>query len=159
MDRQNSKSVEYENRKKIALRDVLCLEKSYINEEKVLFDYMNNEHIQVSEKDFMLLMDKIIVDYEYPSLFPDHLHYLRQFYEKNSFILLTYEYYFMHHFIMNDGIGSTIFASENSAIYTRLYRTICSIYAFLNMEAKNNNVIGEMKKFDRSKITYIPTIL
>lgn len=159
MDKQHLQNAEYENKKKIAIRDVLCLEKSYVNEDKVLFDYMNQEQIQVSEKDFMLLMDKIMVDYEYPSLFPNHLYYLRQFYEKNSFIIVTYEYYFMHHFVMNDGIGSTIFDSKKSAIYTRLYRTICSIYAFLNMEAKNKNLILEIKKFDRSRITYIPPIL
>jgi hypothetical protein len=157
--RSNMNSQEYENKKKIALKDVLCLENSYMMEEQILFDYMNHKEIQLSEKDFMLLMDKIIVDYEYPSLFPDHLRYLQQFYEKNNFIILTYEYYFIHYFIMNDGVGGTIFASEKNAIYTRLYRTMCSIYAFLNMEAKNKNVIGEMKKFDRSKITYIPTVL
>ena len=150
---------DYENKKKIALKDVICLESCYMNEEKILFDYMNNQHIQLSEKDFMLLMDKVIKDYEYPSLFPHHLQYLRQFYEKNSFIILTYEYYFIHHFIMNDNIGTTIFSCENSAIYTRLYRTMFSIYAFLNMESRNKNVIEEMKKFDRSLITYIPTTL
>ena len=98
-------------------------------------------------------------DLKYSDESADTITVINQRFEKNSFIILTYEYYFMHHFVINDGIGRTIFTSEKNAIYTRLYRTLCSIYAFLNMEAKNKNVIGEMKKFDRSRISYIPTIL
>lgn len=150
---------DYEKRKKKAFSQVFCLDQLYHHREKYLYSFMNDDIVQISEKDFILWMDKIMKDYEYPSLNPEHILYLQKFYEDHSFLIPTYEYYFMHFFIKKDGIGKLIFASKNSAVYTRIYRTLSSIYAFLLLQSRNENVLAEMKKFNREKVIYISTKL
>jgi hypothetical protein len=148
-------STQYELQKDNAFLDVLCLKTSYKDENSILYKFMNDTIVKVSEKDFMVLLDKLLEDYEYPSLYPEHVDYLKHFYETNSFIIPTYEYYFMHYFIHKDGVGRNVFQSPHSSLYTRLYRTLCSIYALLLLQSKNDSVLSEMKKFNRDRITYI----
>lgn len=152
-------SKKYNEKKDSAFRGVLCLNSSYFTEDSILYDFMNKDIIKLSEKDFILLLQKIDQDYEYPSLYPEHIVYLQKFYEDNNFIIPTYEFYFIHYFIYQDGIGRFVFESENAALYTRIYRTLSSIYAFLLLQSRNGNVLTEMKKFDREKVTYIPKTL
>ena len=152
-------SEKYNKKKQSAFCQVLCLNSFYPSENSILYDFMNKDIIKLSEKDFITLLDKILQDYEYPSLYPEHIVYLQKFYEDNNFIIPTYEFYFTHYFIYQDGIGRFIFESENAALYTRLYRTLSSIYSLLLLQSKNKNVLSEMKKFDREKVTYIPKTL
>ncbi len=148
---------DYNARKKQALLQVLCLKSEYRHAGHYLYSFMNDTVVQITEKDFIKWMEKVMKEYERPSLYPEHITYLQKYYEDNSFLIPTYEYYFMHYFVIKDGIGKQIFESDKSADFTRVYRTLSSIYAFLLLQSRNENVLGEMKNFDRNKVTYIST--